>query len=91
LVIDAINRRFRTSFTRFEHTEENVKACFSSIERRSAARFGGGVVHEEGVARPSGIRQLKKASMQDQWTTVPLRLRQQADQLFERLVDGHAI
>jgi hypothetical protein len=78
LVIDEINRKFGTSFARFEHTEENVQACFRSIEKRNAARFGGGTVLEEGVARPSKMRQMQKTSMEEKWQSLPPQLRQEA-------------
>ena len=84
LAIDEVNRKFGTSFARFEHTEENVQTCFRLIEKRSAMRFGGGVVLEEGVARPSGVRQVQKVSLQEKWQSLPQRLRDEAADMYAK-------
>ena len=34
-VVDTVNRRYGTSFSRFEHTSENVQACYRLIEEMS--------------------------------------------------------
>jgi hypothetical protein len=34
-VIDAVNVRYGTAFTRFEHTPANVEACYALIEEKS--------------------------------------------------------
>ena len=41
-VINAINARFGTGFSLFEHTQDNVRRCFELIEHRSR----GGVLRE---------------------------------------------
>jgi hypothetical protein len=53
-VIDAVNRRFGTTFARFDHTDANVEACFRSIEAQNAQRHGS--IVETRVARPSQDR-----------------------------------
>lgn len=59
-VIAEINRRFGTTFHRFEHTKANVTACFDLIEEWNRQRFG--TIVESHVARPSAQRdQLKRA------------------------------
>ena len=35
LVIDAVNGRYETAFARFEHTPQNVEACYALIEEKS--------------------------------------------------------
>ena len=65
VVIDRVNKRFGTDFNRFDHTEDNVEKCFFTIEERNAMRFGGGLVVEDKVARPSSQRKLKKRQVID--------------------------
>jgi hypothetical protein len=35
IVIDAVNARYETAFARFEHTPQNVEACYALIEEKS--------------------------------------------------------
>lgn len=63
-VIRRVNQRFGRSFGLFEHTPENVEACFKAIEARNAQRFGAGRVEEHRVARPSEHRRARKAELQ---------------------------
>lgn len=83
VVVDRINRRFGTSFPRFEHTEANVQAVFAAIEQRNARLFGGGAVDERGVARPSESRGAIKAELQKEWSSPRLsRLREAAESMY---------
>jgi len=54
-VLERINSFYGTTFTPFEHSEENVRECFAAIEERNR-RISGGRVDESGVARPSKER-----------------------------------
>ncbi len=63
-VIRQLNEKFGTSFSEFEHTEENVKKCFEMVEEFSN-RFAG--YHDENlVARPSEKRKKAKLALQAQ-------------------------
>lgn len=62
-VIRKVNRKWGTDFSPFEHTAENVNACFKAIEGRNAERYGQGKVVESGVARPSPIRKKEKVEL----------------------------
>ncbi len=42
-VIERINRRFGTSFLRFEHTQENLRACLEAMDRYWKGREGPGL------------------------------------------------
>jgi hypothetical protein len=59
-VVDEINRRFGTTFRRFDHTRDNVARCFELIDERNRRRYG--AIVESHVARPSTRRdELKRA------------------------------
>jgi hypothetical protein len=59
-VVDEVNRRYGTTFRRFEHTEDNVARCFELIDERNRQRYG--AIIESHVARPSTRRdELKRA------------------------------
>ncbi|HTA65465.1 MAG TPA: hypothetical protein VK753_08170 [Xanthomonadaceae bacterium] len=93
-VVDDVNRRFGTSFSRFEHTEENVRACFELIEKRNAMRFGGGSVLESFVARPSSARNLLKPALEEKWQALPKSRQDEAFDLyasFKKLESVHAM
>lgn len=65
-VIDRVNQRFGSSFTPFEHTDENVAACFGEIERISRQKHAGQLV-ESAVARPSDSRGSMKAELAERF------------------------
>jgi hypothetical protein len=52
--IDRVNRRFGTTFRRFEHTEDNVAAVTRGLEEHNAKLHG--TLQERVVARPSAER-----------------------------------
>ncbi len=62
-VIDRVNQRFGSSFTRFDHTEENVERCFAEIETNSRGQRQGRLV-EAVVARPSDERARLKLAVE---------------------------
>lgn len=63
-VLERVNERFGTWFRPFEHTEENVKAIFASIE--SAHRAKRNKVVEEKIARPSSAKEERKAALREE-------------------------
>jgi hypothetical protein len=56
-VIERVNTRFGTSFIPFEHTPENVRACFDTMEGYWRGRVGTGPELERKVGRPSALRE----------------------------------
>ena len=62
-VVDGINARFSTEFKVFEHTDENLKACFELVEQMDQQDRGQAKVNETTVARPSEYRQEMKGSL----------------------------
>jgi hypothetical protein len=62
-VIKKVNRKFGTDFVPFEHTRDNVRSVFSSIEEIPARR--GEAASEDRVARPSTVREGKKESIRE--------------------------
>jgi hypothetical protein len=58
-VIRSVNGRFGTEFREFEHTDENVNACFEVMDQRERAKLGKFWV-EETVPRPSTWREEMK-------------------------------
>lgn len=84
-VMARVNARFGMALRVFEHSPENVAACFATIEARNAKRFGAGSVQESGVARPSAVRKRVKAEVESRWdTSVPAARRERAERLFAR-------
>jgi hypothetical protein len=57
-VIAKVNQHFGTDFAEFDHTEENVRRCWASIDRDYQARVGEGTEFDRIVARPSEGREL---------------------------------
>lgn len=85
-VIDTINARYGIALPRFDHTQENVDACFKAIEARYRKRFGDGDVDESGVARPSSERAERKREMQGAWDAPSLSAqRAVAAALYDRI------
>ncbi len=75
-VISRINARFGTTFTGFEHTEENVARCFELIEARNREHYG--ALAETKVPRPSAERDRIKAELMGEYEAnrlAPLRAR----------------
>jgi predicted ATP-grasp superfamily ATP-dependent carboligase len=63
-VVDEVNRRFGTSFRRFEHTPENEAAAFGIVEEMNREETGGEIV-ETHVGRPSPERHRRKAELEE--------------------------
>ena len=65
-VIDRVNERFNVSFGRFEHTQENVDACYEEIDRIEREKSNTGGVRPTHVARPSEERAQLKSDLEGQ-------------------------
>lgn len=86
-VLDQVNRRFGTSFRRYEPTPENEARAFALVEEMNRLETGGEVV-ESLVGRPSAERSLRKRELEallDRPKTAA-RLRY-AENLFQRYVE----
>jgi hypothetical protein len=85
-VIDAVNRRFGTSFRPYRATPENRAAAFALVEEMNRRECGGEVV-ESHVGRPSAVRDRAKQSvLADMDTPRSAALLRRADQWYERYV-----
>ena len=81
-VIRSVNERFGTGFREFEHTEENVNACFEVMDQRERAKLGKSWV-EETVARPSTWREERKDAIRSEFTDVAVaRLRSRLEDVY---------
>jgi hypothetical protein len=86
-VIRRVNRRFGTTFREFEHTEENVRACFEAIDRFWQQTGASADALERVVARPSELRNQVKDRLRDGYGARELSsLRTRAQRLYEALV-----
>lgn len=85
-VTERTNRRYGTSFTPFEHTEENVSRCFARIEAQNRARAGGKRVAESAVARPSEERARVAVEARARVEALPPELRRTLARLYEATV-----
>ena len=84
-VITQVNARFGTSFAEFDHTEENVRACFEEIDRHYRGQFGSDQF-EQVVARPSAERSRIKDELRAAFRErTPERLRARARALHDAL------
>jgi hypothetical protein len=84
-VVDAVNRRFGTSFRRFEHTLVNVEKIFCALEARDRKLSGNEKVNELGVARPSSDRKQRQAELESLWQAPNLQFDSEAAQkLYEK-------
>jgi hypothetical protein len=80
-VIRRVNSFFKTDFTPFDHTEENVARCFATIERMNREKFAG---DEAAIARPSSERKLIKQTRQRELEDPALQpLLRQAQALYQ--------
>jgi hypothetical protein len=85
-VIDSVNERFGTSFSRYEETPDNKEAAFVLVEEMNRQECGGEVI-ESHVGRPSEQRESGKDLVQAALGAPRTRaLLAQADELYERYV-----
>lgn len=84
-VIDRVNRRFQTSFDRFEHTPDHEEAVLHDIDAKSTEDISDQRTHEQNVARPSKSRDMEKAFLIKQLYQPRLsNLRLDAEHLYAR-------
>lgn len=80
MVISALNERFGTVFTRFDHTDENVARCFRLIEQR----YDRALKAAHTVARPSQDRHEHKQELRKRYLTdTRAEQRERAQYLFD--------
>jgi hypothetical protein len=90
-VIRRVNQRWGTDFGVFEHTEDNVAACYREIDEIEQERAGGSEVRATHVARPSERRQEQKRLLAQQWEDPTFRPRvNEAERLYALLSERHA-
>ncbi len=90
-VIERTNGRFGTSFTPFEHTDENVRSCFARIEAGNRARSGAVRIAESAVARPSEERAQTAAAARARVAALPPELRRSLTRRYETTVARGAV
>lgn len=83
-VIRRINRRFGTDFDEFPHTPENVEQVFAVLraiaKRRIPDRPG-----FDNIPDLQAPREAQRRNLQEQFDGLPIRMRREADRLYERL------
>jgi hypothetical protein len=85
-VIDRVNERFGTSFTRYEATTDNEAAAFELVEEMNRLECRGEVI-ETHVGRPSAERDARKAEIAASLQRPrAARLLGQAQELFQEYV-----
>lgn len=72
-VIERINQRFSTTFSPFEHNEENVREVFRLVEQDDLQNTGRMEVTETTVARPSSERERMKSVLQREFEKEDLK------------------
>ncbi|MEM6253275.1 MAG: hypothetical protein AAF821_10165 [Cyanobacteria bacterium P01_D01_bin.156] len=83
-IIEEVNRKYETSFTSFEHSDENVKECFRWIEEGFQQTFG--KLSEKVVCRPSESRESLKQKVKDEFYGDKYEhLRKSADAIYKQL------
>lgn len=83
-----LNERFGTAFGEFEHTEENVKACFAEIDGDYRQRVAG-AAFEQSVARPSKVRDEMKDALRGRYREgAPPELRGRAERVYAALLSS---
>lgn len=86
-VIRRVNARFGTTFTAFEHTQENVARCFELIETRNREQYG--ALAETRVPRPSAERDRIKAERMDEYQASHLApLRARSSEIYRALISS---
>lgn len=86
LVIERLNRRFGTSFGRFEHKPANIERLEGEIEADYRSRAGSTEELERTIPRPSAVREQLKSQRRPEYASVPVGLRSRAREVFERLL-----
>lgn len=86
-VVEAVNRRFATSFDVFDHTPGNVRAVFDAIDRKQLKIFGQDG-YAQMVPRPQAGRADAKADVRARLASAELRsMLRVADAIYAALVE----
>ncbi|MDP8956788.1 MAG: hypothetical protein M3N24_07510 [Actinomycetota bacterium] len=88
-VIEQLNDRFGTDFVPFEHTEENVRKVWETIDRDYRTRVGEGAEFDRIVARPSAGREERRRRVTELYSAPELeRERARLRRVWERFSVG---
>ncbi len=91
VVIERVNERFGTEFVPFEHTEQNVRKVWETIDRDYRARVGEGAEFDRIVARPSAGREELRRKVTELYSAPKLqRDRARLRNLWERFSSAAA-
>ena len=85
-VIERTNRAYGTTFTPFEHTDENVRRCFDRIEAQNRDRSAGRLV-ESSVARPSDERARQAETARGRVESLPADVRSRLARVYDATVE----
>jgi hypothetical protein len=85
-VIERTNRAYGTTFTPFEHTDENVRRCFDRIEAQNRDRSAGRLV-ESSVARPSDERARQAEAARGRVESLPADVRSRLARVYDATVE----
>jgi hypothetical protein len=89
-VIERINDRFGTTFSRFRHNERNVEAVLARVEKNSRRKFGEDS-WEDKASRPLARREDKKRELAQELENPRLgRLISRAGDVYDRLTRARA-
>jgi len=88
-VIDRLNARYRTSFDRFEHTQENERSVLDEVDRWDRGAFGDDAgVLDRSRARPTEARAGLKDTLRDRYLDDRLwSVRLRAERVHEMFVE----
>jgi len=90
-VIRRLNSRFGTAFAEFQHTDENVAACYKEIDEIEQYHTDGEAVRATHVARPSADRREQKSLLESQLQAGRLTAKvAQAEELYRSLCQAQA-
>ncbi|MGH3138129.1 MAG: hypothetical protein ACRDQE_00190 [Gaiellales bacterium] len=89
-VIESTNRAYGTTFTPFEHTDENVRRCFDRIEAQNRDRSAGGRLVESSVARPSDERARQAEAARGRVESLPADVRSRLARVYDTTVERAA-
>ena len=84
-VVDELNRRFGTSFERFEHTEDNVRVIFESMDEWVERVGLDAGTREQRVAHPVETRRVLQERAAAEIARQP-ELLAEADDVYDRVV-----
>jgi hypothetical protein len=91
-VVRRLNRRFGANFVEFQHTEENVAACYEQIDQIEQYHTGGKELRATHVARPSADRQARKGILADQLHKIHLNKKvAEAENLYRSLCQAQGL